>query len=340
MANIVFGVGCSHSPLLATEPEQWNLRAKDDALNPEHWYQGGTYSFDELVEIRKDEGIAEQITPEVLRERHERNQKHLDFLGQKIKEAELDVLVVFGDDQRENILSDNSPAFLIFNGAGVPFKQVSAQKQANMSPGVAVANWARVPDEDMVLAGAPELANHVITSVVAQGFDVSVSDYFSVRENAEDGIGHAFGFDYHRLLNDLRDTPDMATLPIYLNTFFAPNQPPLWRCLDFGKEIGRAIRDWDADIRVGIAASGLFSHFVIEEDPDKRLIKAITERDEETLRAEPETHMQSGTSEIKNWVAAMGALDGTGLDFQLVDYIPCYRSEAGTGNAMCFGLWN
>ena len=60
MANIVFGVGCSHSPLLATEPEQWNLRAKDDALNPEHWYQGGTYSFDELVEIRKDEGIAEQ----------------------------------------------------------------------------------------------------------------------------------------------------------------------------------------------------------------------------------------------------------------------------------------
>ncbi|MBT3551721.1 MAG: protocatechuate 3,4-dioxygenase, partial [Rhodospirillaceae bacterium] len=49
MANIVFGVGCSHSPLLATEPEQWNLRAKDDALNPEHWYQGGTYSFDELV---------------------------------------------------------------------------------------------------------------------------------------------------------------------------------------------------------------------------------------------------------------------------------------------------
>ncbi len=50
--------------------------------------------------------------------------------------------------------------------------------------------------------------------------------------------------------------------------------------------------------------------------------------------------MLSGTSEIKNWIAAMGALDGTELEFQLVDYIPCYRSEAGTGNVMCFGLWN
>ncbi len=340
MANIVFGVGCSHSPLLASEPEQWDQHAKDDALNPEHWYQGGTYSFDELVEIRKDEGITAQITPEVLRERHERDQKHMDFLGQKIKDANLDVLVVFGDGQRENTLSDNSSAFLIFNGAGVLFKQASAHKQASMSPGVAVANWARVPDGDMVLAGAPELATHVIASVVAQGFDVSVCGYHSVRENAEDGIGHAFGFSYHRLLNDLRDTPDMATLPIYLNTFFAPNQPPLWRCLDFGKEIGGAIRDWDVDIRVGIAASGGFSHFVIEEELDQRLIKAITERGEDTLRAEPETHMQSGTSEIKNWIAAMGALGGTELEFQLVDYIPYYRSEAGTGNAMCFGPWN
>ncbi|NQV55227.1 MAG: protocatechuate 3,4-dioxygenase [Rhodospirillales bacterium] len=340
MADIVFGVGCSHSPLLATESEQWNLRAADDAKNPAHWYKGEIHTYDELVKLREDEHIEAQITPEVMRKRHEDNQKHLDFLGQKIKDADLDVLVIFGDDQRENILTDNSPAFLIFNGAEVPFKQTSAARMANMSPGVAVANWARVPDEDMALIGSPELANHIIYNVVQNGFDVSVSDYIAERENAEDGIGHAFGFYYHRLLNDMRDTPDMATLPIYLNTFFAPNQPPLWRCLDFGKEVGRAIRNWDADIRVGIAASGGFSHFVIEEDVDQRLIKAITEHDEDTLRAEPECNLQSGTSEIKNWVAAMGALEGTGLEFQLLDYIPCYRSMAGTGNAMCFGLWN
>ena len=35
----------------------------------------------------------------------------------------------------------------------------------------------------------------------------------------------------------------------------------------------------------------------------------------------------------------MGALEDTKLKFELVDYVPCYRSTAGTGNAMAFGLW-
>jgi len=68
------------------------------------------------------------------------------------------------------------------------------------------------------------------------------------------------------------------------------------------------------------------------------MIKAITECDEDTLRAEPESHLQSGTSEIKNWIATMGATEDTGLEFLLVNYIPCHGSEAGT--AVCFGLWN
>ena len=45
MAKIVFGAGCSHSPLLATKPEQWDLRANDDRKNPEHPYRGKVYSF-------------------------------------------------------------------------------------------------------------------------------------------------------------------------------------------------------------------------------------------------------------------------------------------------------
>ena len=36
----------------------------------------------------------------------------------------------------------------------------------------------------------------------------------------------------------------------------------------------------------------------------------------------------------------MGATEGAGLEFKLIDYIPCYRSEAGTGNAMAFALWS
>lgn len=61
--------------------------------------------------------------------------------------------------------------------------------------------------------------------------------------------------------------------------------------------------------------------------------------DAEALFAEPAHTYLSGTSEIKNWIAAAGALSETGLSMELLDYVPCYRSEAGTGTAMAFATW-
>ncbi len=339
MANIVFGVGTSHSPLLAIEPDKWSLRAEDDKQNPKHFFRGKTHTFDELVKLRKDENLSKQIALDVVRERHERNQQHLDYLGQKIKDAKLDVLVIFGDDQHEILLPDNSPAFMIYTGADVPFMPTSDERLEAMTPAIRLADWARHPAKPMNLHGAPDLARHVVTSVVKEGFDVATSDRILPKPGGEDGVGHAYGFYYHRLLNDLKDVPNMMTLPIFINCFFPPNQPTASRVIEFGRAVGRAIKSWDKNLRVGIAASGGFSHFVIDEDLDRRLMTAITRRDTKTLASEPESSYQSGTSEIKNWIATMAALEGTGLEFSLVDYIPCYRSEAGTGNAMAFALW-
>ncbi|MEE2761135.1 MAG: hypothetical protein VYE18_06800 [Pseudomonadota bacterium] len=53
--------------------------------------------------------------------------------------------------------------------------------------------------------------------------------------------------------------------------------------------MGRAIRAWDSDFRIGIAAPGSFSHFVIDEEMGLRLVKTIPEYDEDTLWAEPES---------------------------------------------------
>ena len=68
MADIVFGMGASHSPMLAIKPDQWPLRAEDDKKNPRHFFRGRQFSFDELVSLRKDEGFARQLTLEVMRE--------------------------------------------------------------------------------------------------------------------------------------------------------------------------------------------------------------------------------------------------------------------------------
>lgn len=340
MAEIVFGVGTSHSPLLAMKPEEWPLRRDDDMKNPAHPFRGKVYNFDELVELRKDENLPEQIKLEVVQERDAINQVRLDELGQRITDANLDVLVIFGDDQREVLLSDNNPAFMIFTGETVPFRRTSEERLGAMSEAIRRANWARVPDEDMLLKGAPELADHVTRSVVGEGFDVAVSDSFAIKPKAEDGIGHAFGFYYHRLLDDLRMVPSMRTLPIFQNTFFPPNQPTAARCLAFGRAVGKAIQSFGRDARIGVAASGGLSHFVIDEELDRKVLDAFKNQDVETLVSIPEDRYQSGTSEIKNWIAAMGALENTGLEFNLLDYVPCYRSEAGTGNAMAFALWH
>ena len=339
MAEIVLGVGASHSPLLAIKPEQWPLRAEDDRRNPRHFFRGRTHTFDQLVELRRGEELGRELTLEVRRERDRRNQAHIDLLGRRIRDAKLDVLVIFGDDQAEIMLSDNMPAFMVFAGEQIPFMTTSAERLAAMTPAIRLADWARHPEHDMMLRGAPQLGRHVVSRVVQEGFDVAISDKVVPRPGGEKGIGHAFGFFWHRMLDDLKGLPDMATLPVFINTFFPPNQPTAKRVLEFGRAVGRAIRSWEGPQRVGIAASGGFSHFVIDEPLDRRLMEAIARRDEATLVGEPESTYQSGTSEIKNWIAAMGATEGTGLEFSLVDYIPCYRSEAGTGNAMAFALW-
>ena len=340
MAEIVFGVGSSHTPMLGTEPEDWDQRALADKQNPAHPFRGGVYTFEELVELRKDEKLAAEHTMEKRVERHNKNMAALDLLGQKITEADLDILVVIGDDQRECFMPENSPPFVVYNGEKVLNKVMTQARLDAMPPGIAVAAWTNVPtDNDIEYPAEPELANHIVSHLTAGEFDVSVSNKMPPGRFGENGIPHAFGFFYHRILGDFKGNERMSTLPIFINTFFPPNQPTVKRALNFGKAVGDAIRAWNGDQRVGIAASGGVSHFVIDEDLDKRLLKAMEEEDEATILNEPEHSFQSGTSEIKNWIATMGAVQGSGLKFELVDYIPCYRSDAGTGNANTFGVW-
>ena len=62
-------------------------------------------------------------------------------------------------------------------------------------------------------------------------------------------------------------------------------------------------------------------------------------RDYKTLAGEPDIHFRSGTSETKNWLVVAGMLAETNLNMELLDYVPCYRSEAGTGSGMAFAAW-
>ena len=71
----------------------------------------------------------------------------------------------------------------------------------------------------------------------------------------------------------------------------------------------------------------------------KAVLGALQKGDSAALANLPEDRFQSGTSETKNWITVAGAMAEAGLPMRLVDYVPCYRSVAGTGSAMGFARW-
>ena len=79
------------------------------------------------------------------------------------------------------------------------------------------------------------------------------------------------------------------------------------------------------------------SHSVIDEELDWMVLDAMTAKDAEALCALPVDRLIRGTSEIRNWIVVAGAVEPT--DMTIVDYVPYYRSPAGTGCAGGFTYW-
>lgn len=336
MAEIVLGMWTTHGPTLSTTPEQWLLRLPADRARTNHPFRGGTYGFDELVRLRADENLGEQATAQERTRRKAACDRAIETMADAYAKAAPDVAVIFGNDQNEMFLDDIMPALTIFDGPMVWNEPASADQAAKMAPGIHEAEAGHNPPTYTEYPGHPKLAAHLIRAAIGEGFDVARSS--RIPDNPghwNSGIGHAFGFVYRQIMRD-RPPPHV---PVIANTFFPPNQPSARRCFQFGQALGRAIRAWDSDAKVAVFGSGGMSHFVIDEAFDHRLIDAIQRRDGEVLCAIPESAFQSGTSELKNWIAAAGALFDTDLSGDLVDYQPCYRSEAGTGTANGFMYW-
>ena len=65
------------------------------------------------------------------------------------------------------------------------------------------------------------------------------------------------------------------------------------------------------------------------------LLHAVDEREDVSQRAAGERALQLPHEEV----GRVGAMREAGFPMKLVDYAPCYRSPAGTGNAMAFMYW-
>jgi OH-DDVA oxygenase/3-O-methylgallate 3,4-dioxygenase len=336
MAEIVLGIWTTHGPQLSTTPEQWMLRVPAD-LKRRHWFKGALYSFDELVQMRRNENLAERSALEARTRHYETCQAAIARVAALWKEVQPDVCVVFGNDQRELVLPEMQPAYTVFAGETFWNGPLGKERAATLPPGIVEAEWANRPKERTEYKALPDLAALLIERGLDTGWDFAASSAWPEHASPHHHVGtpHAFAYLLRRVMED-RAVP---MLPIITNTFFEPNQPRPWRCFELGRLVFRVLGEWKRDVRVAVFGSGGMSHFVINEEFDDALIKAIQSRDAEYLKAIPPSFMKDGTSELLNWISASGCLFQTHLSGSLIDYVPCYRTEAGTGTAQGFVVW-
>ncbi len=202
--------------------------------------------------------------------------------------------------------------------------------------GLAVALPGHVPPGGAVYPGAPKIAEAIVDALMDREFDVSVSYELPEYKGHAHGIPHAFGFIFRRIMND---TPP-PTVPIFMNVGEARNQPRLPRMIKFGHAIKEAIDALPDDLNIAIFSSGGFTHFTIDEEFDHAVMAAMKQGDEDALLKFPESWFWGNTCETKSWYPMVAAMNDYGRKMDIIDYVPCYRSEAGTGQGMIFASWN
>src|SRR5581483_4811571 len=207
--------------------------------------------------------------------------------------ADPDVVIVFGDDQAEIFAHDFRPALMVYSGDEVPnmpYLFTRAPYEAGRQAG-----WAYGPELATIRIQS-ELAGHIVEHLIEDGFDLG----HAKKLDEGVGLGHAYGFIYGRIMNG----HPKPMVPVVINTLYPPNQPTARRCWELGRAVREAVLSWPGDAKVAIAGSGGLSHFLVDEEIDHLFLKALRDKDADTICNLPSKRLQSGTGEIRSWIAA------------------------------------
>jgi Catalytic LigB subunit of aromatic ring-opening dioxygenase len=327
MASLVAAFGTSHSTMLFSAVENWQaLFDHVDCKAPINDFDGTPRSFDDLLRSTPA-SAGQRIAKDTIARRHEMTADGMSRLHAAIEAAKLDVLIVVGDDQREIFKDACRPAIGIYYGDSI---------RNAAAPSTPVADWylqdqrRRLEDgSDRFYPCHSALGAHIITGLTECNFDITAVKAL-VGEQFE---GHAYSFVHRRYMTE-RVIP---IVPVFLNTYYPPNQPSPRRCFALGTAIRDLVRSFPQNLRVGILASGGLSHFLVNETLDNSVVDAIRKKDHEALKSLPTEKLHTGSSEIRNWIAVAAAASDLALDW--ISYIPAYRSRAMTGVGLCFAHW-
>ena len=328
MAQVVAAFGTSHSTMLVSSVEHWQeMFDRVDRRAPINDFDGNPRTFDELLKTLPPHASA-KIAADAMADRHRTTMNAMDRLECDIAASGIDVLVIIGDDQREVFKDAFRPAIAIYYGETI--RNAAAPHEQAVDWYLQDQRKRMEEGEDRHYPCHPALATKLIEGLVARDFDITAMKSLVVDQFE----GHAYSFIHRRFM---RNGP-IPIVPVILNTYYPPNQPSPRRCFELGVAIRDLIEAYPENIRVGILASGGLSHFLVNEELDRQVVKALQRKDYPSLKGLPLNKLVSGSSEIRNWIATAGAVQHLNLDW--ITYVPGYRSHALTGVGLCFAYWH
>jgi len=335
MARVAAAFGSSHSVMLAAELEDW-LRGFRQSDRRMKYYdrEGKPRSYDDVL-ASAPSNIAELVTDEAITRRYEEVQRAMTRMRSEIAQAELDALVIVGDDQHELFQDQHMPSIGIYYGESIRnTARANAKRFSWPEEWYNRAQMRRYEDEaDADYPCHRPLALRLIEGLVEREFDVSAVAGLADGQNE----GHAYSF-VHRWYLKGDGARMLPVVPVFLNTYNPPNPPLPKRCVRLGQALSELIDSFPRDIRVGLLASGGLSHFVVEEELDRAVIDALKKKDLDFLAGLDPRRLKAGSSEIRNWIVVAAA--ATRLDLKWMSYTPSYRTPAGTGIGLGFASWS
>jgi aromatic ring-opening dioxygenase LigB subunit len=310
MGRIAAAYATSHAFALI-EPEDWDaLRLSNRKRYTER-----------TGHVPADLPGVEQETLEANKIRYARIRSAHDAVRQHIRQISPDAVIVVGDDQNENLHTDNLPQFAVYVGGDYD-----------------TAKRFKSPERHFRCDQA--LAENILETGVARGFDLGSLGTFANNRL----VSHA-----HVQVLDafLADSP-IPTVLLFVNAIHYPATEPA-RCYALGQLLADIVRNRPEHERVVIIGSGGLSHFTagypwkaykgsrrygaISEEFDQHLLAQI-EAGEGSKLAELSSFdlMEHGNIELRSWVIVLGALGEVRPDFTV--YEPFYRGVMGMGVAM------
>ncbi|MDB5967284.1 MAG: Protocatechuate 4,5-dioxygenase beta chain [Polaromonas sp.] len=232
-------------------------------------------------------------------------------VGREILAARPDAVVVISDDHVHNFFLNNFPAVCI--GAAASYK-------------TPVEHWLKVDRQS--LRGDTRLGAHLLHEALDNGFDPAFSMDLTLDHGALTPL-HLAGV-----------AADVVVVPLLVNCV-QPPLPPMKRALQWGKFLGRALRDYTGCERVAVLATGGLSHDIatprmgmVNEAFDREFMRLLAEGSEEALVRHATEHVNeagNGAEEVRTWLMAHGAAMGGAFEPVYYKPVPAWYTGIGLG---------